>query len=140
MNDRTYQPALLIDGGPESLADAVAEVAKVLGGKKKLALMVWPAKGDSSHSHLLDCLNPDRPHKLSPDELVRIARLGREQGCDAVVRFFCQESGYEVPKAKNVDELRTELQTRIAEGLEYLKANMQRLDLLEGANTGAPRG
>lgn len=132
MSEKPYQPALLIDGGAESLADAVTEVARLVKGKKYLAEMLWPAKGTAAHTHLLDCLNTDRPHKLAPEELIRIACIGREHGCDAVVRFICQESGYEVPKAKNMDEMRTELKTRIADGLDRLNANLDLLKRMDG--------
>ncbi len=113
----------------ESLADAVAEVAIACGGKKKLAEALWPTN-NGAHSHLLDCLNPDRPHKLGPDELISIARIGRERGVDSVARYLCAEMGYEMPRPLNPDQEADELRKRIADGLDYVRANAERLESL----------
>ncbi len=122
----------------ESYQDAVKEVAVVCGGTKALAAYLWPSKSAASaQTHLLDCLNPDRPHKLAPEELMLIARVGRERGCDAVARFFCAEAGYQPPMALNPEKERDQLRGRIADGLDFLKANMARLERLEGATNGA---
>lgn len=113
----------------ETLADAIREVARLAGGTKPLAAAIWPAKSpNDAHRQLLDCLNDDRPHKLAPGELMMIARIGRERECDAVMTFICRECGYEDPRVANMDAVKTDLQTRIADGLDYVRANMGRLD------------
>jgi hypothetical protein len=113
----------------ESLADAVAEVAQACGGKKRLAEALWPTN-NGAHSHLLDCLNPDRPHKLGPDELISIARIGRERGVDSVARYLNAEMGYEMPKPVDAAVEADRLRTRIADGLDYIRANAARLEQL----------
>lgn len=116
----------------ETLADAIREVALLCGGSKSLACAIWPAKGpNEAHRHLLDCLNEDRPHKLSPDELIMIARLGRERGSDAVMRYLCAEAGYQSPIALHPDVERDKIRERIADGMAFIKANWQRLESLE---------
>lgn len=114
----------------EDLRGAVMEVAALCGGAKALAVAVWPAKGTAAHSHLLDCLNPDRPHKLAPDELITIARLGRERGSNAVMNFLCGEAGYEQAQPRNLQEQMDETRKQIAVGLQFLQANMSKLERL----------
>ncbi len=115
----------------ESYQDAVREVARVCGGTKPLATLLWSTKTpQQAHSHLLDCLNTDRPHKLSPDELITIARLGRERGCDALMEFIAGETGYEI-KPVDDEKLLEGLKDRIAVGLEYLQANMELLKRID---------
>jgi len=82
----------------ESIADAIGETVRHAGGAKAVAVALWPAKSAAeAHRHLLDCLNPDRPHRLNPDELAAIARMGRASGCHAVMSFLARECGYAEP-------------------------------------------
>jgi hypothetical protein len=119
----------------ESLEDSIKEVARVCGGTKKLAEHLWGANMgvQAANTRFLDCLNPDRPAKLSPAELMTIARLGRERGCDAVMRFLCAEVGYEMPAPLNREQEINEVQKQLADALAYVKSNMAKLERLTGA-------
>jgi hypothetical protein len=116
----------------ESIEDAVREVARACGGTKALSQHLFcPAQSaQSAHTRFLDCLNEDRPAKFSPSELVALGRIGREQGCDAVARYLCAEMGYQQPVPLNANEIADELRSRIADGLNFIKANMGRLERL----------
>jgi hypothetical protein len=78
-----------------ALRDAAAQVAIAVGGKKKLAAMIWPGLPTAAaHKRLLDSLNENRPHKLGPDELIALGRIGRMNGVHAVASLMCDFSGY----------------------------------------------
>lgn len=82
----------------ESIGDAIAEAIRSAGGAKSVAGCLWPALPlAQAHSKILDCLNADRPAKLSPDEVMAIAKLARGAGCDAIVKFMALEIGYAPP-------------------------------------------
>jgi hypothetical protein len=82
----------------ESLADALKEVIAVAGGTKSVACKLWPEKTpDAAQRTLLDCLNENRPEKLSPEQVLFLMRLGREIGCHAAINYITRDSGYSDP-------------------------------------------
>ncbi len=111
----------------ESIEDAVKEVARVCGGSKALAGALWPAKANS-HIHFLDCLNQERAAKLSPAELMVIAKIGRDRDCHAVMQFMAAEIGYDMPAPKSADKAIDEVSKRIADGMDFLRSEMPRLE------------
>jgi hypothetical protein len=119
----------------EAIEDAIKEVARVVGGTKVLAGALWPTKANS-HTHFLDCLNPERPAKLSPSELMVVAKIGRERDCHAVMQFLVQEIGYEMPKPADLEKSIDEISSRIADGMDFLRAEMPRLEKLIAQRAG----
>lgn len=127
----------------ESLDHAVREVAQYVTategnkqsrGLKVLAAALWPTKStDEAHRHLLDCLNDDRPHKLAPAELFAIGRIGRDVGCPAVANYVAREMGYNDPTPKDPKREVDDLRARIADGLDFIRANAEKLDRLTKA-------
>ena len=95
----------------ERIEDAVDEVIRAAGGRKKVAGELWPDKPARDAHNLLDaCLNPDRREKLAPSQVLYIARRGQEVGCHALMSHIAQECGYEIKpitKAEEVDRLTT---------------------------------
>lgn len=82
----------------ETLNDAILECVKALGGHKAVGNTLWPAKDvDAAARHLYACLNPERNEKLSPDEVLLIARLARDKGCHAYMEYLAQAMGYAKP-------------------------------------------
>ncbi len=82
----------------ESLNDAVKEVVRLCGGTKVVGGKLWPEKSpEAAARHLSDCLNEHRAERLSPDQLMLIARMGRDKGCHAVMFFMCADLSYSQP-------------------------------------------
>jgi hypothetical protein len=114
----------------ERIEDAVDEVSRSVGGRKKMACELWPDKPARDAHNLLDaCLNPDRRERLSPSQLMYIARRGREVGCHAVMMFIDHDCGYEskpVNRAEEVDRL-TSVVEQSTKTLATALATLERL-------------
>lgn len=119
----------------ERIEDAVGAVADVLG-RKRIACELWPDKTPRDAHNLLDaCLNPERRERLTPSQLMFIARNGRESDLHAIVTFIARELGYEDPKPVEPEDEKARLQreyieaakrmARIAERVESLSAPAQ---------------
>lgn len=116
----------------ESIDDAVRTVVQSLGGTKKVGPMLWPALGPSAASRrLIDCLNESRPEKLSPGELLKLARWGREAGCHAIAVYFNGETGYAPPVPVNADDEKQDLQRKFIDAVGYLAKINDRLEQLK---------
>lgn len=83
----------------ESLNDALIECVKACGGSKPVGAALFPEFApDQAQRKLLDCLNADRPHKLSPEQTLLILRMARARGCHVGMEYLCAELGYSVPQ------------------------------------------
>ena len=96
----------------ERIEEAIDEVIRSLGGRKKFAAELFgPDKPQRDAHNLLDAmLNPERREKFSPAQLLYIAQRGSEIGCHSIMQFMAQQSGYEIkpiPKHEEVDRLTT---------------------------------
>jgi hypothetical protein len=80
----------------DRIEDAIDEVCRAAGGRKKVACELWPDKPARDAHNLLDaCLNQERRERLTPSQLLFVARRGREVGCHALMTHFDHECGYE---------------------------------------------
>lgn len=85
----------------EDIDDALDTVIKATGGYKKIAGWLWPSSNSkSAYARLKACVNPDKAERLSPEELMRLLKAGREIGCHAAMNFIAGQTGYE---AKPID-------------------------------------
>lgn len=104
----------------ESLNAALIDAVKALGGSKKVGAKLWPEKTiDAAQRHLLACLNEDKPERLSPDHLMLLLRMARDQGHHGAFGFVCAMLGYAEPQPINPKDELTELLR------EYLQAKKQ---------------
>jgi hypothetical protein len=88
------QPALF----HERIEEALDEVIKTCGGRKKFASEMWPNKPHRDAHNLLDaCLNPERREKFAPHDVLYVLKRGREADCHVAMEFLCGESGYTKP-------------------------------------------
>lgn len=79
----------------ESINEALIACVKAAGGSKQVGPLLWPEKApDAAQRALLDCLNEDRPSKLSPDQVMLVLRLARGKGCHVGVDFILAGLGY----------------------------------------------
>jgi hypothetical protein len=82
----------------EDVYDALRTAIKALGGTKKVAASLWPEKtAADARSYLDDCLNKDRPAKLSPEHVLLLLKWAKERGCHDAINYICAEAGYAIP-------------------------------------------
>jgi hypothetical protein len=115
----------------ESMHDAARIVVQALGGPKKVGEMLWPAlKG--SDNRLRDCLNEARPEKLSPDEVLKLARWGHDIGCHALANYFNAEAGYSPPTPISPADEKAELERKTIEAVGYMRLLVERAEAIYG--------
>ena len=118
----------------ESVNDALIEAVKALGGAKCVGAMLWPEKApDVAQRLLLDCLNPERPARLTPDQLLYLLRLARQRGYHDALGWILDSLGYQptTPRAP-VDEA-AELQRQFVEATRIMSGIADRLARLQPA-------
>jgi hypothetical protein len=100
----------------EDLTDAIRATVQALGGVKKVGYDLWPSLGpDGAGARLRDCLNSERREKLSPDELLHVARNARAAGIHTLMAYLCGESGYSAPIPVDPEDQKAELQRQFIE-------------------------
>ena len=106
----------------DSPEDAVRGCAQALGGAKKVGPILWPDKPiEQATGLLLDCLNSDRPQKLSLSQTLFIFRLAKQVGFHAGFQWFALEAEYEV-RPITPEEEKDRLATAITEAALKLQA------------------
>jgi hypothetical protein len=121
----------------DNVNEVLVECVKACGGSKAVGVEIWPAKGmDAAQRHLLNCLNLDRNEKLSPDEVLLIARMARDVGCHVYVEYLAQALSYSKPEPiEPVDELKellrvqNELRSKLLAGTERVEKLLARAEL-----------
>lgn len=83
----------------ESLNQVLIDCVKAAGGSAIVGPKMFPEKlADAAQRALLDCLNDDRPAKLSPDQTLLILRLAREKGHHGGISYMLDVLGYSPTK------------------------------------------
>ena len=89
----------------ERIEDAIDEVIRGAGGRKKVAVELWPDKPAREAHNLLDaCMNPERRERFAPSQVLWFAQRGRQIGCHAVIMFMARECGYADPTPHRAGE------------------------------------
>lgn len=102
------------------------------GGAKVVASKLWPDKStESAHRMLLDCLNPHRPAKIDPEQLMKILRLARERGFHDGMNFMADEIGYAKPIPVEPADKLAELQRRFILSSQILKDMAEQITAME---------
>lgn len=116
----------------ETINDAAREVVAAAGGPKKVGPMLWPELPvDQSGGKLRDCLNPDRRERLNPDQLVYVARPGRQIGCHAIAVFLARECGYADPQPVEPEDEIARLQREFVEATKALGALAAKIESVQ---------
>lgn len=114
----------------ESINDAVDSTVKALGGFKKVGPVLRPElPQEQAANWLRDCLNPTRRERLSPEQLMLIAKMARKAEYHALMNFIAFDGGYKAAPVDPQTQLE-QLQERFCdavEGLSAIQAQMQRL-------------
>lgn len=121
----------------ESIEEAIAEVARVCGGRKAFAVAMWPSLPvREAHNRFDACLNPERREKFDLSDLLYIAKRGREAGCHSLMLFLARETGYTDPLPVEPEDERARLQREFIQAqkaMTQLAARMERAGLLRSA-------
>lgn len=106
----------------DTLRSAVDELVEAAGGPKKVAAALRPnLDPDDAAKWLKHALDASRREKLSADDLLELMKLGRKRGCHVLAAFVADETGYDVPRPR---ELQQELQ-QVAHDIESLHSQAQ---------------
>lgn len=90
----------------EDIYDALRSAIKALGGTKTVGAKLWPEKTIAdARSYLDDCLNKDRPAKLSPEHVLLLLKWARDAGFHEAMHYIAGEAGYLAQPVEPRDEL-----------------------------------
>lgn len=121
----------------ESINDALIACVKALGGSKQVGPLLWPdATPDAAQRKLLDCLNDDRPHHLTPAQMMMMLRLARHRGFHEAADFMMSELGYAPPVPVDPRDEAAELQRQFIAASEQLTAMLGRMESLQAQIAG----
>lgn len=116
----------------DSVHDAVGAVVAALGGKKKVALLLWPhLKPETAYTRLAHCLSGEFPEKLAPEEVLFLVRAGRAQGEHAIMSYLSTEGGYAPPEPVDPVNEADSLRREIRDSLALLNKKVERLGRME---------
>ena len=116
----------------DTLNDTLIECVKAAGGSKAVGARLWPEKAlEAAQRHLLACLNEGKPERLTPEQVLLVARLAREHGCHAYMEFCARSLSYAAPQpVRPVDEA-DELRRQVLEMGRAMQAALARLQALD---------
>lgn len=113
----------------ESLNHALIACITAAGGSKKVGPLLWPEKlQDAAQRALLDCMNEDRPAKLSPEQVLLILRLARAAGFHDGMNFIASDLGYGTPVPIEPKDEAAELMRQYIEAAAEMKRTAERME------------
>jgi hypothetical protein len=129
----------------DDIYEATRVVVKALGGAAAVGKRLWPTKPiKTCEGRLLDSMNRNRSAELTGEELLQLAKWGREGGCHALNDFFNDDTGYERTRPIILTEQLARLQLAAldaqrkseaaAEDLRTLLDNPRLLALMQAAH------
>ncbi|CAN5859156.1 hypothetical protein BH11PSE13_BH11PSE13_12370 [soil metagenome] len=122
----------------ESLTDALVECVRACGGSKAVGPVLWPEKTpDAAQRLLLDCLNDDRPAKLSPEQLLLVLRLARQRGHHGGINYIAGDLGYGTPVPIEPRDEIADLQRQYIEAARTMSKMADRIDKLASGTAAA---
>lgn len=115
----------------ETWNDALIECVKAAGGSAIVGKKVFPEKSpESAQRALLDCLNEDRPAKLSPDQVKLVLRLARDKGFHGGIAFLLADLGYAPTNPIEPRDEVAELQRQFIEASNHITDSLSRAEQL----------
>jgi hypothetical protein len=113
----------------ESLNEALIDCVKAAGGSKQVGPLLWPEKApDAAQRMLLDCMNEDRPAKLSPEQVLLVLRLARAKGHHSGMGFILGDLGYAPPVPIDPRDEAAELQRQFMGVMGKAEELVQRME------------
>lgn len=115
----------------DSLNDALIEAVKAAGGSGIVGAKLWPEKSmQAAQRALLDCLNEDRPAKLSPEQVMLICKLAKDRGHHGAIAFILSALGYAPTTPIEPRDEVAELQRQFIVATEAMQALAARMETL----------
>jgi hypothetical protein len=122
----------------KSLMDVLIECVKAAGGGKVVGAKLWPEKPvEHAQRTLLDCLNEDRPHRLTPEQVLLVASMARDAGCHAFMGYCAGRLHYTMPVPREPKDEMAELQRAFVNALSVQKQLVEQMQALAGLSTPA---
>ena len=116
----------------EGLNQALIECVKAAGGSSNVGRKLFPEKSpESAQRALLDCLNEERPAKLSPEQVLLILRLARAKGFHGGIGFILADLGYAPTTPIEPKDEAAELSRQASELLAAAERITERLQRLQ---------
>lgn len=113
----------------ESLNEVLLECVKAAGGTKVVGAIMFPEKApDNAQRSLLDCLNEDRPAKLSPEQVMLVLRLARAKGFHDGMNFIASDLGYGTPVPIDPKDEAVDVMRVFAEQIAEQKKTMEKME------------
>jgi hypothetical protein len=117
----------------ETIFDATRSLVDALGGPKRVAAEMWPARSMAEgQRYLLKCLDTDRPEKLGMDELMWLMRRGRLADCHVLADFIARECLYEF-RVVAPDERKADLTRQMEQTMGKAADLLRQWERLQGA-------
>lgn len=116
----------------ESLNEALVECVKAAGGSAIVGPKLWPEKTrEAAQRLLLDCLNEERPARLSPEHMLMVLRLARAKSYHDGIAYILADLGYAPTTPIEPRDEAAELQRQAAELLQAAERITARLERLQ---------
>lgn len=113
----------------DSLNEALVACVKAAGGSANVGPKLWPEKPrDAAQRLLLDCLNDDRPAKLSPEQVLLVLRLAREKGFHGGINFIAADLGYGTPVPMDPKDEAADLMRQYIESVAEQRRTAERME------------
>jgi hypothetical protein len=113
----------------DSLNEALIASVKAAGGSKQVGPKLWPEKTpDAAQRLLLDCLNEERPAKLSPEQVLLVMRLSRAAGFHGALDFILSDLGYAPTQPVEPRDEAAELMRQYIESVAEQKRTAERME------------
>ena len=114
-----------------SLTDALIECVKAAGGSKVEGGRLYPdLLIEQAQRKLCDCLNDDRPHRLTPDQVLLVADMARAAGCHAFMTHCAARLHYLAPVPREPRDEMAELQRAFVQAVEAQKQVLAQMQAL----------
>jgi hypothetical protein len=112
----------------QDVNEILVECVKALGGSKVVGAKLFPdLLVDKAQRKLLDCLNPERDHKLSPEQAHLIMRWSHDIGYHDGWYAYCDLNGYGRSEAIKPKDEQAELQRKFVAAVANMQAIAKQL-------------
>lgn len=123
----------------DTLNEALIDCVKAAGGSKEVGPKLWPEKTiDAAQRTLLDCLNEERPAKLSPEQVLLVLRMARAKGHHGGIGFILSDLGYAPPVPVDPRDEAAELQRQFVGVMGKAEELVQRMERAASRMSGRP--
>lgn len=120
----------------EDIYDALSTDIAVLGGPKKVATMLWPAKSArAAADHLANCLSRHRAEKLDIEQIMFLIRKAKEQGSYCTLSFLADDTGFTRPMPVEPEDEKAALQRQFIQQVEQQRLLIERMERLNAVPT-----